>query len=364
MGVASRRFAYALYGHLAADAGTQDVVLCPWSLVPALTMTYGGARGATAEQLHRALGLLTEPHAVMSEALLRLGRYDGERGPRLFTVNGTWLRPGAGVREDYLDLLGRRYGAELYELELVGAEGVVNEWYARVTRGELSDVVPAGTFTPDTALVLTTGVLFAAAWAVPFPEANTHPGSFELLDGSAAAVPFMSHRARYHVAEGDGWQAVRLAYTDDRLAMYLVLPERGAFARVEEAIATQSLFDRVRREVRPDHPEVIVTLPRFEARFEADLIAALRRLGVVDLFERERADLSGMLTAPAWVGAIRQEARVRVDESGTVASAGTTVVVDVISLPPVLVFDRPFFFAILEEPTEQLLFLGRVADPR
>jgi serpin B len=51
-----------------------------------------------------------------------------------------------------------------------------------------------------------------------------------------------------------------------------------------------------------------------------------------------------------------------VDEKGTEAAAVTSVsMID--SMPPELVFDRPFFLAIFDHATDTVLFLGQVARP-
>jgi serpin B len=56
-----------------------------------------------------------------------------------------------------------------------------------------------------------------------------------------------------------------------------------------------------------------------------------------------------------------------VDEQGTEAAAATAIIMSTTSMPisdPIdLVFDRPFMFAIMHEPTGTLLFLGRVVQP-
>jgi serpin B len=104
-----------------------------------------------------------------------------------------------------------------------------------------------------------------------------------------------------------------------------------------------------------------------------DAVPALRALGVIDAFDKERADFSRALDptgARRWIGSVEQRARMRVDEEGTVAVAVTTVTLQAIAQSagprtPLLVrVDRPFLFAIRHRPTGMLLFLGRVDDPR
>jgi serpin B len=60
------------------------------------------------------------------------------------------------------------------------------------------------------------------------------------------------------------------------------------------------------------------------------------------------------------------EAFIAVDEDGTEAAAATAVVVGRTSAPQDVVeltVDRPFLFAIRDNDTGAILFLGRVVDP-
>jgi len=60
---------------------------------------------------------------------------------------------------------------------------------------------------------------------------------------------------------------------------------------------------------------------------------------------------------------VKHKAFIDVHEKGTEAAAATAVGVGVTSLPPELVFNRPFFFAIRERSTGTILFAGRVGQP-
>jgi serpin B len=54
---------------------------------------------------------------------------------------------------------------------------------------------------------------------------------------------------------------------------------------------------------------------------------------------------------------------VDVNEEGTEAAAVTSVEMHTKSLPPQFHADRPFFFAIRDDTTGTILFMGSVVDP-
>jgi serpin B len=58
---------------------------------------------------------------------------------------------------------------------------------------------------------------------------------------------------------------------------------------------------------------------------------------------------------------------IAVDEIGTEAAAATAATFSLTGLPPSKIevsFDRPFLFFIRDLTTRQVVFLGRVVDPR
>lgn len=64
---------------------------------------------------------------------------------------------------------------------------------------------------------------------------------------------------------------------------------------------------------------------------------------------------------------VLHKATITVDEKGTEAAAATAVIVGVTSAMPedpiMLTIDRPFMFLIRHQPTNTILFMGRVVQP-
>lgn len=351
----TRGFAYTLYP-LAAP-GDGNVVYSPWSLTSGLAMVLAGAAGETAEEMRSVLVLGERPHDVMNATLLSLD------GTSVLTANAVWLAPGFDVRASYLDLLATRYGAGVFTPEsLVGAEPMVNDWYAERTDGLISELVGPGTFSQDTALALTNAVSFEAEWAAPFPEAATRASTFETLGGDTVPIELMERRGNVRAARGDGWIAVRLPYADGSTVMLLLLPDEGRFREIEAQVPAGVLDDAWDESQRSE--DLIVRVPRFDVSQDLDLGPLLAELGMRRVQDPQLADLSEMSSSPGlWVSEIRQRATVMIDERGTRAAAGTFVEVGVISLIEIVDFRRPFLFGIFDTDTQQPLFIGRVAEP-
>jgi serpin B len=91
-------------------------------------------------------------------------------------------------------------------------------------------------------------------------------------------------------------------------------------------------------------------------------------MGMTDAFDGNTANLSGMDGAmDLSIGAVVQQARVEVDEQGTVAAAGTGVSVCsnclAISTPPSVEINQPFVFLIRDTRSGAIVFMGQVVNP-
>nr|HPI86010.1 serpin family protein [Bacteroidales bacterium] len=73
--------------------------------------------------------------------------------------------------------------------------------------------------------------------------------------------------------------------------------------------------------------------------------------------------LSGIADADLVVDFVKQNTFVDVNEEGTEAAAVTTIGIKEVSMPPTIMIDKPFIFAIRERMTNSLLFLGKVEHP-
>jgi len=102
--------------------------------------------------------------------------------------------------------------------------------------------------------------------------------------------------------------------------------------------------------------------------YETELNDALDALGMTSAFE-EGANFSKMIEedAPLFISKVKQKTFIDVNEEGTEAAAVTGVQMDATSAPAddpfVMEVNRPFFFAITDNETGAILFIGFISNP-
>lgn len=360
-------FALDVYHQLRQTEG--NLFFSPFSVSLTLAMIYGGARSETEAQMAQAVhfGLPQEAlHRACNWLELTLQSRDREGEEfRLHIVNGTFGREGLELQQAYLDLLARNYGAGMSLLDFASkpeqSRKAINDWVGKQTEGRIPDLLPDGSISPLTALVLVNAIYFKAAWLTPFDAAATRSGVFHATGGDVN-VPMMSGEPEgASFVQGDGFQAVALPYRGETFEMVILMPDEGHFDEIENQL-TAELLPTLLGSLKLTR--ISLTMPRFEIRTRVTMNEVLERLGMQDAFAPGAADFSGITgRRDVYLSLVQHEAFVRVDETGTEAAAATAGGINLVSLPQPVFLDRPFLFMIRDVETKTILFLGRVANP-
>ena len=181
----------------------------------------------------------------------------------------------------------------------------------------------------------------------------------------------MQQSGEYRYAETKLFQAIQLPYGDGALRMFVFLPDKSSsLAELIETLDAAN-WSRFTGEFSPRRGHV--ELPRFSVEYSALLNRPLMELGMRRAFSPQNADLRAMFVAGKsranpFIGFVKHDTYLRVDEEGSEAAAVTTTGIRATSiriepLPFTMVVDRPFFCAIADGRTGALLFVGAIYNP-
>jgi len=369
-------FAARLYRQIAAGQ-SGNVFISPYSISTALSMAYPGARGNTAAEMKQVIGIWDDQPAWHSArnrleielAALATAQYGAEGNLTPLTLspaNTMFGQQNYPFKSDFLDVLAADYGAGMQTVDFAGATEdarlAVNEWVADRTNDRIKDILAKGDVDDLTRFVLVNAIYFQANWRHEFSAKETQTEPFHGPNGHSGDVSMMHGEGKLGYLTGPGWQAVRIPYFG--ASMLVIVPDDGRFAEVEAKIDAQFLSDLT---TNPLEAEVKLGLPRWDSETRSDLIDALRSMGIVDLFDSTKADLSGIADVePIYASHVVHEANISVDEQGTEAAASTALVGEAVSgaqLNVTLTIDRPFLYLIQADTTTEILFMGRFVGP-
>ena len=175
-------------------------------------------------------------------------------------------------------------------------------------------------------------------------------------------VQMMSQRAaRIPYLEGEGYQAVSMPYTGNAVEMTIIVPDAGNFEEIEAGLTAEFIDDA--RASASIH-DVNLSMPRYDFKSDLDLVEILPGMGMPAPFSGD-ADFSGINQGGGlFISSAVHSATIAVDEKGTEATAATVIAMDESAMEMAEVtLDRPFIFAIVDDETGTILFLGRVMNP-
>jgi serine protease inhibitor len=115
--------------------------------------------------------------------------------------------------------------------------------------------------------------------------------------------------------------------------------------------------------------EGTVVLPPFKFEYSVGLEPILANLGMGEAFRPGNALFDNIVAPPPplWLGRVIHRAVVEVNEEGTEAAAVSFIETLGASAIPqrrfTMIVDRPFFFAIRDDQSRTLLFMGVVNNP-
>jgi serine protease inhibitor len=183
-------------------------------------------------------------------------------------------------------------------------------------------------------------------------------------------VPMMHQDGDYRYLRGDGFQAASLPYGDGRMSMYVFLPDSIAGLDDLHAKLSAEAWELWMKSFATKHGRI--ALPRFKLEFSAKLRQALAKLGMGVAFDGAAANFRGMIAHPGenvFISDVVHKTYVDVNEEGTEAAAVTSVEMRLTSVsepekPFEMIVDHPFFFAIRDNETGLVLFMGSIVNPR
>lgn len=369
----ANQFGFDLFQQLRRQEG--NLFFSPYSISSALAMTAAGARGETAQQMTKVLHIPDDVKRFTSkEQGLMASLLDKPKGYDIRIANALWGQNKHPFNADFISLVQRSFRAEGRTMEFARdpdqSRITINAWVETQTNNRIKDLLPSGSITPLTRLVLTNAIYFKGDWLTPFEKRLTKPLDFSLVADQRIKTDMMHRTGTMSYMENNELQALEMPYQGNRLSMIVLLPKKkDGLGDVEAGLSAEKLASCL---TGLKHTKVNLTIPKIKTTYSASLSKTLPLMGMINAFDPDKADFSGIDgTRELSISEVVHKAFCEINEEGTEAAAATGVIMVTRSAapskePPPVEFkaDHPYLYLIRDTQTGSLLFLGRVADPR
>jgi serpin B len=357
-------FAFDLLKTTVKFYGRSNRMLSPLSISMALNMTLNGASGTTRDEMLTALrvsGYTPEQINAYSQKLMQ-ALINVDPNTKLSIANSIWYKTGFPVLAPFIETNRTNYDAAVEEVDFKAPAtlGRINGWIADRTGGKIPTALTS--FLPDAALYLINAIYFKSSWEVAFDKAATTDKPFLNSDGSTSSVPTMALRSSLKYGGNEDAACLELPYANKTFSMVILLPHEGKTIDGVIENLNPERWNTLLSDMREKN--ISLTLPRFT--FEGDYALEqeiLPEMGMRNAFTGQ-ADFSLLSPVPTCISRVIHKTFIEVAEEGTEAAAATVVEMVVTTVDPngpiPFHVDRPFLFAIKENATGTILFIGTV----
>ncbi len=348
-------------------ANKENAVYSPVPLYLALGLVVNGAEGDTKNEILNVLakyGITVDELNLYYKSLIQ-ELTQKKKDTKLTIKNSIWYHDNFEVKQDFLKTNKTYFDAYAYKRDFraSGTPEVINNWVKQVTEGKIDKMVEE--IDPNVVMMLFSSIYFDAKWENPFSKANTSQGEFHVSEKKKVNADFMYKKAYIEAFHNDNEkeQGVMLPYSDGRFAFMAILPDEATDVR--EYIKTLDKESIAQKMNSLKTMDVALRLPKFEIEFGKSIIDELKALGIVEAFDKNKANLSGMGSASGnlYISEVSQKTYIRIDEEGTQAASVVKIEASDESLGFYANFNRPFVYMIIDTKTNLPIFMGVLDNP-
>ncbi len=368
---ADNSFGLKLFKEINEEETESNVFISPLSISMALGMTYNGACESTEEAMRTTLefgnlsrGEINESYKSLIELLRGI-----DSDVEFNIANSIWYRDDWTFEEDFLERCRDYFDARVSALDFsqsAAAKDTMNNWVDENTNGKIEEIVDY--VDPDNdVMFLINAIYFNGTWTFQFDKEDTKDDIFYLPGDRTKKCKMMEVKSEFKYFEDSLLQAIDIPYGNGNYSMTAILPNYGK--DIDELIVglTQEKWNEWMGSFSEDSVNLFFPKLKLEYKVEETLKKVLIDMGMGIAFSGS-ADFTGMYEPGGiWIGRIIHKTFLEVDEEGTEAAAATAIVM--VSGPsptpnPIIIrIDRPFLFAIRENHSGTILFIGKIVDP-
>lgn len=363
---ANNQFSFSLFSNSANQEIKENLIISPFSVSMALSMTLNGAAGTTKTGMEKTLGFEGKQAASINDYnKLLLTQLQGVDEKVTFNVaNSIWYRNNFTVIPSFVSTNQNYYQAEVTSLDFASPSAVntINNWVNTKTNSAIPTIIES--ISPDNVMFLINALYFKGSWRNKFDGTKTSDQSFYKEDLSVVKCKMMSQESTYRYLSNDLVSAIEMPYGQGNFVMTVLLPQTGKTTSDLTAAFNAANWKKWNDEMVSNKTQVY--LPRFKINYENKLNSLLSTMGMADAFNPAAADFTRINAGGGLsISEVKHKTMVEVNEEGTVAAAVTSVGINLTAFPQtqIININKPFVFVISEKSTGAILFTGRIMDP-
>ncbi|CAI2730971.1 unnamed protein product [Schistosoma spindalis] len=308
-----KAFTRAYLSTVTADLGQDNFLTCPLGILFTLGILLGsgGAEGRTGYQIGKTMRLRStycswdssdaeekakSLYKELNDSLTSEKTFLNEKEEKVVRIStGIFVQNNYEVERSFNESIENDFEGELKQVDFLNPTNAtleINDWVDQQSNGLLKkffiDDIP-----DDTAMILVNVFYFRDFWESPFEPHYTRKENFDISPNHQITVHMMTQDAvmMYGKFEDEGFEIVSKSLNNTRFSFVIVLPlEKWSLNGSMELLNGNKVLSEYVKNLK--ETTVSLRLPKFTLKNTLDLVPTLKSIGVVDLFDPVKADLS------------------------------------------------------------------------
>lgn len=364
-------FSFDFFRGVSRQHSSENIAFSPASLNLVMGVVYSGSRNETRSEMSETFGFPNPSgifHPLYNAWYTELQNMADDTLVEFSMANRVFVEESYPVSNTYKEDVEKWFGGAFESADFAHdpqkAEIKINKWVEDITRSRITDLIPKGSLTQLTRLVLVNALYIKSAWKYPFDEAKTTEKNFTAIGGQIVPATYMiQQRKGIPYYEEDKFTAIELPYTTPDLSLILIRPNNKMVDNITDYIPDAKSYKEILDGLTRN--EVAMEIPRMRVESKFTLTQNLKDAGVKTAFSNQ-ADFSGISSLnDLSVSNVFQKVFFEMDEKGSEAAAATGAIIVTTSLPvdppepKQFIADRPFLFILKENRYHTPLFVGQ-----
>ncbi|TVR87215.1 MAG: serpin family protein [Saprospirales bacterium] len=364
----NRALAADLIIDLEGEKPGENILISPLSIQIALQMALNVAEGNTLDEMLNVLHCTNcSPGKLNRDMKSLINWMTAKSGKPNLTLANIFFYDDKRLRleEDFSRMLKDYFEAPsvIYNFHDEATVDMINSWVYDHTSEKIDEIIEE---IDDYDLALLINALhFQADWSQGFDPNLTSDDLFSVEGDRDVMVPFVTGDRDFMVSRSGGSVMVDLPFRDSTFSLSLVKSEEpqpmGEWLQQMDLFHQDGLYQNLSQQ------RAMVRFPKLNLEWEADMVETFENLGMVDAFSEYNANFDKLgepLIGPViYINQLKHKSVLEVDEKGAEGAAVTSIGFGTTSLPPAIVFNRPFVIQLRHIPTNTLVFKGIVNNP-
>jgi len=367
-------FSFNLYSNLIKAEPQKNYSFSPVSLNLAMGMAYAGAEGKTADDISNVMGFYRDKQYFLlsiSEYMDFLDKIAQDSLVEFRLANKIYLEQTYNILPSYQAMIEKYFDGAFKLADFINNAQKeaknINSWVEKITNNKIKNLIPEGTLSPSTAMVLVNAIYINSDWKYQFKKEKTQKKNFFLSEKEKLETDFMIQKIKkIKYAEINSYKAIEMEYVNSDLSLLFILPDESNIDNISDVVLNGEQYKQICNSL--NYEEVHIEIPKFKIESSFNLSQMLKKMGMSSAFSN--ADFSGISkNNNLQISQVLQKVFFEVDEKGTEAAAATAMIVHTTALiqnpDPTYEFiaNRPFFYVLKENKYNTPLFIGQFVKP-